>query len=197
MLQNNKNNCGQTTQTGHIINCNWPSTFSKEMIPESKLQAEFHRHTGIWAPSAARHVLERLMTEHGFTAPKLRAAWQANNLQWDESSASLVARTHWMEPCLGYFLVVIMCIYLLLEGGTLILSPSKEAWRTLAAFAAAVAMYGGMLWMAARFILTPYRVARKVQESLKTSESHRGFSLGAVGAAGAKLVPFYRRRPEN
>lgn len=197
MLQNNKNNCGQTTQTGHIINCNGPSTFSQEMIPESKLQAEFHRHTGIWAPSGARQVLEQLMTEHGFTAPKLRVAWQANNLRWDESEQALTAKTHWMEPLAGYFAVAIMCVYFLLASGLVLVSDHNDSWRGLAAFAASVAMFGGMLWMAVRFILMPYRVARKVQESLDLSGNHRSFSLRAVGAAGAKLVPFYRRRPEN
>lgn len=177
--------------------CRGPGNCQHLNSPESKLQADFHRHTGIWAPAAARRVLERLMTEFGFTAPKLRVAWQANNLRWDESTAALTAKTHWFEPLAGYFVVAIMCVYFVLEGGLLIVSDQKDTWRVLAAFAASVAMYGGMLWMVARFILMPYRIARKVQESLNLPGNHRSFSLGAVGAAGAKLVPFYRRRHEN
>lgn len=197
MYQDNKNNRGQTTQTGHIFHFNGPSTFSQEMIPESQLQAEFHRHTGIWAPSGARKVLEQLMTEHGFTAPKLRVAWQANNLRWDDTKFALTAKTHWFEPLAGYVAVAMMCLYFLLTSGLLLISEHNDSWRGLVAFLVSAAMFGGMLWMAVRFILMPYRVARKVQDSLKTSESHRSFNLRAVGVAASKLVPFYRQHPRK
>ncbi|RIX47480.1 MAG: hypothetical protein D3M94_07345 [Rhodocyclales bacterium GT-UBC] len=193
MDQHNESNRGQTTQSGDIIVCNGASNcpLSKEKTErESSMQAAFYRDTGIWAPPGARWQLERLM-QNGFTAPKLRVAWQGNNLQLASDDDTLIVKTHWFEPFAGYFLVAIMCFYLLVETGTLLMVRSNDTVRMLLAFAAIFAMYGGTTWMAVRFILMPYWIARRVQIALKLSDGHRRFKLldTIVGMAKGSTTP--------
>lgn len=143
---------------------------------ESKRQAEFYRDTGIWAPAGARATLEDLMHNHGFTAPKLKAAWQANSLQWDDARAELVAKTYWFEPLSGYCVAIIMVMYLLIECAAIVINPPKGAWTSLVQFISVVALYSIVLYLAARFLVAPYSIARKVERITHPTKSQNRFA---------------------
>lgn len=163
-------------------------------VPESKLQADFFRDTGIWCPRGAREQLERLMDEHGFTAPRLRAAWQANNLVWDADRQELVAKTHWLESTFGYGLAALVSVYFVLHVGQILLL-GHEGWRALTAILTAAAMWGGLLWLTLRFVIVPHGVAMKARRALP---SERGGSKRMILVDTDFLLPnnLFRVRPQ-
>lgn len=70
--------------------------------PESKLQADFYKHTGIWCPKGAREELEYLMTHRGFTSRELLIAWRAGSLRWKEEESRLIVLTPIIEALFGW-----------------------------------------------------------------------------------------------
>lgn len=152
-----------------IVNCSGVSNcpLRPGAKKESQLQAEFAANTKIWCPAGARETLEMLMTDHGFTAPKLHVAWQANSLIWDDKNSRLVAKTYWIEPVFGYSAVLLMAVYFLLQAWGIVTSPSAESWRGGAALFVSVAIYLGAALMANRFVLRPYRIAHRVKQVLE------------------------------
>lgn len=163
MEQNNENNKGQITQSGDIYVCKGASTCPLNKGKESALQSQFYRDTGIWAPLEAREALERLMSEGGFTAPRLKAAWQASNLVWDDAAQKLVVKTHWLEPVAGWTGVVLMLLYVFLQGGVIIFSKTPLPMQGLAALLTALILYFGMAWFIGRHLLMPYGVGKRVR----------------------------------
>lgn len=185
MSQKIDGNNPQVTQSGHIINCHGAATcpLNGANAPESKHQSDFAARTKIWCSPGAREALERLMTKHNFTAPRLHVAWQANSLVWDDERAELVAKTYWVEPLFGYGMAALMLVYFILQGGVFIFTPG-DAWRGLAAFVTALVIYLGMMWGVGRYVITPYRVAMRAKPFLKN-----------IYADGASKKPNSREAP--
>lgn len=176
MEQNNDNNQGQVTQSGNIVNCHGAAScpLHPSSKKESQLQAEFAANTKIWCPAGAREKLEMLMADHGYTAPKLHIAWQANSLVWDDKNSRLAAKTYWIEPVFGYGAVLFTAIYFLAQAWVIMNSPVAETWRGGAAFFFSAAFYLGAAWMMNRFVLSPYRTARKVKQILESGDGGDG-----------------------
>lgn len=169
MTQEIIHNAGQVTKDGNIIVCQGGSVcpLARRDEPASKLHADFAARTGIWCPVGAQEVFERLIADHGFTAPQLRAAWQTNSLVWSSDEDRLVIKTHWIESVSGYAFVVLMILYLLLQGGQAVVSDTASVWQRLAALGLSVLMYGSALWLVLRFVILPFNVASRVRRSLR------------------------------
>jgi hypothetical protein len=169
MEQKIDTNHGPITQTGNIVICNGAAIcpLSAMNLPESKLQAEFFERTGIWAPPGAREKLEMLMSKHNFTAPRLRAAWKENNLCWDVDKNEFIARTYWIELVYGNLLIFVLAIYFIVQGISVVIPSGRESKEILMALVTIFSVYGGLLWMTVRFVITPYQVAKRVKLVLK------------------------------
>lgn len=157
----------QITQNGDIINCHGGTTCPFRDAPESQRQAEFAKATGIWCPRGARELFERLMSNHGFTAPGLQSSWVGNNLVWDEDSRALRTKTYWIEVFFGYSLVGIFSLFFFLVALSVVLAEAGGGWRGVATFASAMAAYAWAVWYSVRYILMPHRVAKRVRAVLE------------------------------
>lgn len=134
--------------------------------PESQRQAEFHRHTGIWARLEAREALEALMRDHGFTAPRLCAAWKSNNLRWSESRRCLRVAVHWSEAAYAYGAALAMAIYTsICILALLLVRPELGSAKFVNGMVGAVA--GALsLALVLRYLVVPLRVAERVRHVL-------------------------------
>lgn len=144
------------------VDCPWRG----EDAPESRRQAEFANTTGIWCSADARQQLERLMSHHDFTAPRLRTAWRSGSLVWDTDRRQLTVMIHWTDLAFGYAAAALMLTYYVLEGGQIVFAESQGGWRGVVAFLTATLLYGGLTWLALRFVILPHRVAARVQRVL-------------------------------
>jgi len=181
---------------GKIVNCHGAGVCPLYDVPESARQAEFAKATGIWCPSRARELFERVMQDHDFTVPSLKAAWQANSLIWDSDRGQLVVQAHWFEAVAGIAFVLLMLGYYILQGAQILFSEVNP-WRGLGGFVAATLIYGGMAWIAVRFVITPNRVALRIGRVLAgdpalaevTSSALLGRALRAFRRIGRADIP--------
>ncbi|NMG29336.1 hypothetical protein [Aromatoleum evansii] len=145
--------------------------------PESQLQAEFYRHTGIWCPREARELFEDLMKNNAFTARELAVSWRANSLRWEDEAKKVSIVVPMLEAVSGWAMVGVMLIYFLTQAVPLIFA--KGGLENMTAFAAGVVMYLGSAWMVARFILWPRRVAMRVRRALARRSTYHSESRRA------------------
>ena len=165
MIQEIQGNDGQVTQAGHIINCHGGATCPYRDTPESQRQAEFARSTGVWCEPRARKQLERLMSDHGFTARELAAAWRQSSIVWNADDARIAVRTYLFEAVFAWGLITMMLVYYLLTAVPVLFSDTRN-WQSAFAFLMATALYLGAAWLAGRFVLWPRRVALRVRRAL-------------------------------
>lgn len=128
--------------------------------PESKLQADFYAHVGIWCPRMAREQLECLMSHHAFTARELRVAWAANSLRWDNDGKRLQAVAPQVELWFGWLMIGLMLIYFVTTALPYLFTHPAPAGAL--AFAAGAVMYMGSAGLAVRYVLWPRRVAVRI-----------------------------------
>lgn len=182
MKQEIHTNTGQVTKDGDIIVCQGGGScpFASGDEPESKLQADFAERTGIWCPREAREVFEVLMKQHGFVAKELHAAWQADSIVWNRTTRRVEVRAPWFEVAFGYAMVVVMGFYLLVQAAA-VLTAARGAAAAVTAILVTGAIYLGGAWLAVRFVLRPYHVAKRVQRALKeASEVIRSQTLARI-----------------
>lgn len=107
--------------------------------PESELQAVFKRHTGIHCGREVREHLERLMSDHGFTAQELGRAWNIGSLVWDRQAKQLKAGSRKLDIAAGWVgvvtttsVLIIALAKIMLEVSSLIARPSLLLAITIA-----------------------------------------------------------------
>lgn len=138
--------------------------------PESKKQADFYRHAGIWCPRLIRETFEFLMERHGFTAKELRLAWKANSITTDADRESIRIVTPWYEAAGGWAGIFIMLVYFITYVAPLLLGENRNDWRIAVAFAVGSAIYLGMMYVVAHQFLIPRRIAIRVRRALESSK---------------------------
>lgn len=130
--------------------------------PESQLQAEFARRTGIWCSKPAREWLEDLMENHRFTVKELAVAWKAGSLGWHTQKDAQKIVTPWIEAVFAYGIVFMMSIYFLALALPVIGNSQHDAKSAIAIFGGGF-MFLGVCWMANRFMLWPRRIALRIR----------------------------------
>lgn len=132
------------------------------VIPESKLQTEFARTTGIWCPKAARLWLEQLMENHHFTARELAVCWKAGPLGWNSDQCVPRINVSLAGALFAYAVIGVMTLYFLGVAFIVLLGDSTPSLQARIAVYIFGMLYLAVCWMAYRFILWPRRIALRV-----------------------------------
>lgn len=153
--------------------------------PESRLQAEFYTHVGIWCPREAREQLEGLMSHHAFTARELRVAWAANSLRWDNDQQRLQVVAPVTELLFGWLMIGLMLAYFMFTAlPYLFTHPGPSG---VFALCIGAVMYLGSVGLVVRHVLWPRRVAVRVGRVLEGLGSASS-NVQAKVQDGLKLV---------
>lgn len=142
--------------------------------PESKLQADFYKHTGIWCPKGAREALEHLMEHHGFTSRELLIAWRAGSLQWKEEESHLAVLTPLIEALFSWGMCLASALFYTGYGLSFAFRTQLHDWRPAAGLVVATAVFGGAMYMSGRFFLWPRRIAKRVIRSIRKDVNNPG-----------------------
>ena len=137
-----------------------------EAKPESQLQSEFAKTTGIWCPRSARETFEWLMENHGFTAPELCVAWKASSLSTDADRQQIKIVTPWIEAVFGWTMLILISLFFLMLAIPLIFSNDRHNWSVLGTLTITGLVYLGMVWIVSQTSLKPRRIAIRVRKKL-------------------------------
>lgn len=144
-----------------------------EQKPESQLQSEFAKRTGIWCPKPAREWLEYLMEEHRFTAKELGIAWKAGSLGWNADKDERRIITPLIEAIFAYGIGIAITICSLAIVFNWIITPTETSMTSRLAVMAVACIYLGTFWMTNRFMIRPRHVALRVRKSMPPTISEQ------------------------
>jgi|GEM_PF-3157440 len=130
--------------------------------PESQLQSEFARRTGIWCPKPAREWLESLMADHQFTARELAVSWKAGSIGWHAETNEKRIVTPWIEAAFVYLMglmaLPVIAIFVFWTFAPTVIKPGNAL--ALFALACSWVLIGLMV---NRFMWQPRRVAQRIR----------------------------------
>jgi hypothetical protein len=126
---------------------------------EVRLQARFAEATGIHAGYDARAALQRLLRS-GATVTELRQLWRAELLRWDDSAHRLALHLPRSDFWQGAIMMSAALLYLVstMLGYAFAPAGGFKALEVVVCSALSV----GVVVLAQRFFLQPYRKARRV-----------------------------------
>lgn len=152
---------GQVVQTRHFSQRN----FSTPEPPESQLQAEFIKNTGISDSNReARAQLDWLMAEHRFNLPELRHAWRAGSLAWDKKRKRWYAKLRWLDLLWGGSCIAALAL-LLAASLTLVVMRMPLGDAMAGAAVLSVLLCGAIAYFVSETSIVPQRIARRVDEA--------------------------------
>lgn len=139
--------------------------------PESQIQDEFAKRTGIWCYRGAREQLETLLHDHDFTVRELAMAWRASSLSWDPITKTLRVCTPMLEV-FGAGLIIALAHTLLLSFAMVwVFSIPTVTPAATVLMGSVIAAYVSMMWFVSRRMIWPRRVALRVQRALDRSSA--------------------------
>jgi len=156
---------GNVTQNGDIIVCPGVEDCPlKGNTPESERQKKFAKDTGIWCPPETRETLERLLSNHRFTAKELAQAWRVRSLSYDPDTGKLKTFTPKLELWFGIVMLTLFAFYIaIMASGMILVRPGVYANLQ---FFTTIAGFLGMAWAVVHFHLAPRRTAVRVRSIL-------------------------------
>lgn len=154
----------QITQSGHIIN------FPAISPPESQLQADFAKRTGIWCPREARVSIELLLTDHAFTAKELAHAWRLRQLTWSRESARLFVKTPVLDALAGWALSAWSTVAFSLSTVQFMTSSVPPTVATTSWYVVLAVSYIVAMTIAAYFFLRPRAIALRVRRAMAVAD---------------------------
>ena len=133
--------------------------------PESKLQAEFAKNTGIWCPRKAREGLEDLMANHGFMAKELEVAWRSKSLGWSEKHGFTIF-DFIGEAIFAWTMVIVTTgIYVSFLGLVSSLNILHD-WRVILGVVFISFIFIGLMYMPLRYSIKPRHIAIRVKKTI-------------------------------
>lgn len=133
--------------------------------PESQLQEEFYRRTGIWCPRSAREDFEWLMATQNFTARELERAWRYRFLIWALKEQCLRANLSRIDKPFAHMVLTLVSFMLLVPAVLQVfMNPDQPAFVAIAgSFAAFVLLLMGWFEYS---LFRPRRVSIRAQAAL-------------------------------
>ncbi len=141
---------------------------------EVRLQARFAKATGIHAGPAARSALEKLL-KSGVTVAELRSLWRADLLHWDDTHRCLKLDLPRADFWQGVVMLSAAFIYLVTTSLSYLVARADDA-RGLETFVCAALSIGVMV-LARRFFVMPYKTARRVDRIMSRVEFETGWAV--------------------
>lgn len=140
---------------------------------EVRLQARFAKATGIHAGPAARSGLEKLL-KSGVTVAELRPLWRADLLRWDDTHRCLKLDLPRSDFWQGLVMLIAALLYLIttLLGYAFARAGEERLLETLVCAALSI----GVIVLARRFFLMPYKNARRVDRIMSRVEFETGWA---------------------
>lgn len=173
-MYNNMKVDGQLN-TGSVHNIAEQMNFGggPEHKPESQLQEEFYRRTGIWCPRSAREDFEWLMKEKNFTSRDLERAWRYRFLIWALNNQRLGANLSRIDKPFAHLVVTLISFMLLLPAILQVFqNPDQPVFAGIAGSIAAFVML--LMGWFEYSLFRPRRVAIRVQTALGSLKSEGG-----------------------
>lgn len=139
---------------------------------EVRLQGRFAKATGIHAGPAARAALERLLNS-GVTVAELRALWRADLLRWDDTRRCLKLDLPLADFWQGFVMLVAALLYFTttLLGYFFARAGEERLLETVVCAGLSI----GVIVLARRFFLMPYKNARRVDRIMSRVEFETGW----------------------
>ena len=135
-------------------------------LPETEKQSLFYRATGISCTAKERVELEKLISDHGFTAKEIMMTSQAKLLVFDEVSGQLKLK---YNPFFKYFMYVLFTInsFLISWSGMEIMTTYKiHLFPDNLIFIASFAGYGVIIYLFGRYGIWPFRPIQRLKIAL-------------------------------
>jgi hypothetical protein len=140
--------------------------------PESKLQADFARNTGIWCPKGAREKLEDLMANHGFMAKELEVAWRTKSLGWTEQRGFIVFDFIGEAIFAWTMLIVAAGLYAYFLGMAMSMNVNHDI-RVVVAILIVTLITAGMMYMPLRYSIRPRHIAVRVKRAMANKKNNK------------------------